>query len=382
MRNIVTGIFNESLIFRGEIKGNKKMNKRLLSMLLVTLFITSAIIAVPTASAHYTLGDQTPMGPGGSMGGLPWTNGFGRYSKPDNHSDGIGYQIGDGHLAYVTPGSLYVPLSDQAANYYSPNGSIMVDTTGDLQFYINVSHYSGGVGAGNPIDWSADQDNGGPISIMCDENSIFRVESDQGYAPVKPHFIYIAIPPDFTPPVDWMENEGQDGRTQNAGLGRASNVATTITNDYRWIQTGKFRGDHPYAPGWWFVRISAPNVDYPDPLPEAWFGDLSAAPGDYHTSSMFLYPPGTDPWLDRQVKTGPYAGCYKIWVKDFTAPSCAGKYHFKVFYTDPVAMRSYTRDQIENYVSFPPQNYPVVLVKGEVDPGYITGTVRYGGHST
>ncbi|MCW3974638.1 MAG: hypothetical protein NWE86_00130, partial [Candidatus Bathyarchaeota archaeon] len=68
------------------------MNKRLLSMLLVTLFITSAIMAVPTASAHYTLGDQTTMGPGGSMGGLPWTTGgFGRYSKPDNHSAGIGY---------------------------------------------------------------------------------------------------------------------------------------------------------------------------------------------------------------------------------------------------------------------------------------------------
>jgi hypothetical protein len=300
------------------------MNNRILSMLLVTLFITSAVIAVPTASAHFTLGDQTINGPGGSMGGLPWVNGFGRYSKPDNHSAGIGYQTGDGHLAYVTPGSLYVPPNQQL-NYYSPNGSVMVDTTGDLVFYINVSQLLNQ----REGPWVSGM---GPIDIVCDDG--VRVEAGQGYSPVRPHFLYIAIPPDFTPPVDWMENEGQDGRTNNAGLGRASNVATTITNDYRWIQTGQFRGDHPYAPGWWFVRISAPDVDYPDPLPPWWMG--KNGPGYYDISSRYLYPPGTDPWLDRQVKTGPYAGCYKIWVKDFTAPSCAGKYHFMVFYTQEI----------------------------------------------
>lgn len=340
-------------------------------MLLVTLFITSAVMAVPTASAHFTLGDQTTNGPGGSMGGLPWVNGIGRYSKPDNHSAGIGYQTGDGHLAYVTPGSLYVPPNQQL-NYYSPNGSVMVDTTGDLVFYINVSHMLNQ----REGPWISGM---GPIDIVCDDG--VRVEAGQGYSPVRPHFLYIAIPPDFTPPVDWMENEGQDGRTNNGGLGRASNVATTITNDYRWIQTGKFRGDHPYAPGWWFVRISAPDVNYPDPLPAQWLAG-HPAPGYYDVSSRYLYPPGTDPWLDRQVKTGPYAGCYKIWVKDFTAPTCAGKYHFKVFYTNPDTANSYLRDQIEQYVSFPPQNYPVLLVKGEVDPAYITGRVRYGGHST
>jgi hypothetical protein len=35
----------------------------------------------------------------------------------------------------------------------------------------------------------------------------------------------------------------------------------------------------------------------------------------------------------------------------------------------------------EKYDTFPPENYPVLLVKGEVDPGYISGTVRYCGHS-
>ena len=115
------GYFMDYCFYRDEQQKEKKMNNRILSMLLVTLFITSAVMAVPTASAHFTLGDQTTNGPGGSMGGLPWApiNSFGRYSKSDNHSAGIGYQTGDGHLAYVTPGSLYMPISEQQ-NYYSP----------------------------------------------------------------------------------------------------------------------------------------------------------------------------------------------------------------------------------------------------------------------
>ncbi|MEM3527083.1 MAG: carboxypeptidase-like regulatory domain-containing protein, partial [Candidatus Bathyarchaeia archaeon] len=42
----------------------------------------------------------------------------------------------------------------------------------------------------------------------------------------------------------------------------------------------------------------------------------------------------------------------------------------------------YVNKYFEKYDTIPPENYPVLLVKGEVDPGYITGRVRYCGHSS
>lgn len=229
-----------------------------------------------------------------------------------------------GHVAYVQPGSLYEPPALQK-NFYSPNGSVIVETVGDLYFYINVSSAAG------------------PINITWESNLHFG------------SWLYIAIPPEFEPPKGWGTIIG----------GNSTYVWSSITNDRFHIETGKFPPRHPLAPEWWYIRISAPDVTYGGSNP-AWAG----------RSSGFLYPAGEDPWLDRQLKTGPFKGCYKIVAYRIKAPSCSGKYFFKVFYTS-----GYVNGVWESYTSFPPENYPVILVKGEVDPGYISGRVVYGGHS-
>ncbi|MEM4250958.1 MAG: carboxypeptidase-like regulatory domain-containing protein, partial [Candidatus Bathyarchaeia archaeon] len=96
-------------------------------------------------------------------------------------------------------------------------------------------------------------------------------------------------------------------------------------------------------------------------------------------SSNYLYPAGQDPFKDRQPFQKPdwRWGMYEIIAYDVKAPSCAGRYFFKVFYTKTLLF-----DLYEQYESIPPENYPQLVVKGEVDPGYITGRIRYQGHSS
>ena len=48
------------------------------------------------------------------------------------------------------------------------------------------------------------------------------------------------------------------------------------------------------------------------------------------------------------------------------APETFGVYHFKIFYT---------LDDVPNYVSVPVEDYPIIVVKGELNPAYIIGTI-------
>jgi hypothetical protein len=343
------------------------------------------------------------------------------------------------------PGTLYIPPSDQF-NYYSPDGAVLTDSVGNVVFYICISDFTEDNSVPGRL---VPREQAGPINISWrgnEENFVTR----SPFSLLEPErSIYIA---EFELPVDWNAGWG-DSQTFNQGFGDTSNVETTITNDHQMIQTGKFGSRHPVAPNWWFVRIMADPVNHPawktqserdqilhlnpdfDPK-YTWgaFGDV------YKGSGGFLYPPNMDPWLDRQLVDDEFAGCYKIQINDMKAPSCAGKYFFKIFYTgtfqplawmniqqppidpaDPNAQwntiwgglggwpagwqslgspdndlsitayggetyvhdpwSGYLNGYWEKYDTFPPENYPVILVKGEIDPGYISGTVRYCGHS-
>jgi len=438
------------------------LNKRILATLCVTIFVLSAIATVSQVSAHYTLGDQLTGSIGEvNAGGLPVdvTSGAGNNLGVQYHLGGADAAANGhvaGHIAFVRPGTLYVPPSDQN-NYYSPDGAVLTDTVGDLFFYICVSDYVNDEQSGQllpltqegpiNISWRGNLDNwlsGRPFSLLELERSI-----------------YIAIPPEFEPPVDWNAGWG-DVVTTNQGFGDTSNIETTITNDHQMIQTGKFGPRHPVAPNWWFVRIMADPVLHParhndNELNQILalnpdFDDKYTRDGVYQGSGGFLYPPNMDPWLDRQLRpdnSNPeerdLAGCYRVKIHDMKAPTCAGKYFFKTFYTgsfqpfasmnilqppnaDAAAQQNtiwgdlggwpdvwqgtdstwpdvdnnpgdgapdncgdapYVNDPWSGYLNgywevfdtFPPENYPVILVKGEIDPGYISGTVRYCGHS-
>jgi len=279
------------------------LSKRILAAFLVTLFIVATFATVAEVQAHFTLGVQTPSGPVDN--GEPW---------PDRSVWPAGNHLPDA-IAYVTPGLAYVPPQEQMTNYYSPDAAIITDTTGGLTFYINVTD----------------------LLTEATREWLFNItwEDDR--------WLYIAIPPEFTPLGNWT-------------AGETTNVATSITNDYALIKTGKFDNDHDVAPNWWYIAVSAATE--PD-----------------HDDQGYLYPPGMDPYPDRQVRTGDFEGCYWIWAGGLKAPSCAGKYFFKIWTVDPdgeVVVDG-------GYACIYPWNYPVLLVKGELDPGYICGRVLYGG---
>ncbi|MCX6660667.1 MAG: carboxypeptidase-like regulatory domain-containing protein [Candidatus Bathyarchaeota archaeon] len=422
------------------------MNKKILATLCVTIFVLATLATVQQVSAHYTLGDQLPASIGEvNAGGLPVNPSSGAGNgQPRFHLPSAGGHVA-GHQAFVQPGTLYIPPSDQI-NYYSPDGAVLTDTVGDLFYYICVSDFTKGGEIGTPL--STEQ--AGPINIS------WRGAKDHFLtrAPLTlwelSKWIYIAIPPEFTPPVDWAAGWG-DSLTTNQGFGDSSNIETTITNDHNMIQTGKFGPRHPVAPNWWFVRISATPEKFPGEAVanlQTLFGQSGktfntkymVAP--YFGSSGFLYPPNMDPWADRQMRTGDFQGCYRIKIMNMKAPTCAGKYFFKTFYTSTdqpfasigilphqtggtnaisafydtrggwpdlwqmpdvpavdtpaggpgypaSALGTFTNDPwagylngyFEKYDTFEPENYAVILVKGEIDPGYIQGTVRYCGHS-
>jgi hypothetical protein len=431
---------------------NRKLNKTILATLCVTIFVLSAIATVNTASAHYTLGKQLPNEIGETLaGGLPIqpTSGAGN-GQPRFHTPPVLGGHFPGHIAFVQPGSLYVPPSDQM-NYYSPDGAVLVDSVGDLYFYICLSDFTEDSIPGEAI---GPFEQSGPINISWRGNQEHFLSRTPLSLWELSKAIYIAIPPEFTPPTDWEAGWG-DVLTTNQGFGDTSNIETTITNDHNMIHTGKFGPRHPVAPNWWFIRI----MSTPDDWPVAAAGGIAGATAEiqalnplfdnkyladplYAGSSGYLYPPNMDPWLDRQISpenTNPieanYAGCYRVKVHDMKAPNCAGKYFFKLFNTgtnqpymslgvdttnDGTTSRwyntqggwldswqspdppdslwgdggglwfhdfsndpwsGYLNGYFEKYDSFPPENYPVILVKGEVDPGYISGTVRYCGHS-
>ncbi|MCW4032774.1 MAG: carboxypeptidase-like regulatory domain-containing protein [Candidatus Bathyarchaeota archaeon] len=341
------------------------MNKRILATIAVTLFLTSSFMSIQQVTAHYTLGAQTPNGPAQPMGQK------GLDTAPDLHANPGGWGTDpDATVVYALPGKNYEPLGVQQ-NYYSPDGAILTDTTGDIWFYINVS---------SPIninwdEWS-DPDGGGPAA-----------------ADFQPHskWFYIAIPPEFGVPEGWNGPDTEvwnSPTTENSGYGDASSVITSITNDYRYIQVGKFKESHMFTPGWWFVRVSAPAVEWPAGV--NYPPNVTPWPGVGMTNSNWLYPAFRDPWYDRQVAPASFptevvgdqtqlwnsSGLYWVRVKGLTAPSIAGKYFFKAFWTS-----EYINGWYETYESIDPRNYPALVVKAEVDPAYIAGRVIYGAHT-
>jgi len=281
------------------------LSKRVLAAFLVTLFIVATFATVAEVQAHYTLGAQSSTGP--YWDGIAW---------PDTGVDSPGSTVSGNHvpgsIAYVTPGLGYIPPSHQWENYYSPDAAIITDTTGGLTFYINVT------------------------DIEADWMTLWDITWEDDF------WLTIAIPPEFTPLADWANGE-------------VTGVSTTITNDYGLIRTGKFANDDDVAPNWWYIKISAATLPDHD--------------GSLYGDQGVLYPPGIDPYMDRQLRTGAFAGCYVVSTGNLKAPSCAGKHFFKIFV-----------DQDGTYVeSIPFENYPVLLVKGELDPGYISGKILYCG---
>jgi hypothetical protein len=122
------------------------MNKKVLAIIAVTLFITSGFMVIPQAAAHVTLGYQGINGPEQPMGekgtDMPGVLGNEHVDGQPDPDAGVNYPVwGEDQRAtvvYALPGKNYLPLSQQGT-YYSPDGAILTDTTGDMWFFINIS---------------------------------------------------------------------------------------------------------------------------------------------------------------------------------------------------------------------------------------------------
>ena len=164
----------------------------------------------------------------------------------------------------------------------------------------------------------------------------------------------ILIPPEFTIP--------------GAATFDSSQIVSTLTNSYDRVYVAKLSPYDRYAPNWTLVAITVDGI------------------GDFNNGIRYY-----DHQFIQFTKAGEW---YYARINGVTAPSIAGRYFFKMALSGMVLIR-YPSISVENYfgvgptltgafgfVWVPPQNWPVMLVKGETDPAIVTGTLRYAGYNS
>jgi len=294
------------------------------SRLLIAVAVTLVIDLVSPVFAHTTIG---------SLNGTP------TYYRSDDHELNPTNTFGKAHvpgpLGYVWPGAgfnLYTgrsgfpgyqsPFQDYeeplqvAGNSYSPEGAILASTP---------KHDSVG-------DLIFAVNLSQPKTYITPENPA-------------PSFNYSTITLYLPAPlVDKHGRLVQDGFEPVGGIdwerGDSSNIVTTITADYGRIFVGRADANDPFAPGWWSIRITA-------------------------SGSGIVFTPERS-WSE----------WYYIRVNQLRAPDIAGRYLFKIFLADHYPTKHQSSPLINS--TMPVENWPTLLVKGEVDPAVIYGTVRYG----
>jgi len=123
-------------------------------------------------------------------------------------------------------------------------------------------------------------------------------------------------------------------------------VVSTVTNNYANIVTGTVGASDRYAPGWTYVAITA----------------------DQNTQHQFINFTSAKEW-------------YYARVNGVKAPSIAGRYFFKMaLYGNNKQLGKGSYGEAPTQF-IPVENWPVMLVKGEIDPAIITGTIRYAGYN-
>ena len=291
---------------------------------IVLLFVLGLSFSAPVY-AHTTLGKL---------------NGSGPFFRSDDHELNPTNTLGGhvpGPLGYVWPGSglnMYSRIASNPPGYQSPF------TTFEEPTQVGDNAYAP---EGAILASTIDHDSVGDL--------IFAVNFSQPEA-----FTTSSIPElDFTYatlalyiPAPVFDKTGaliQDGFEPAGGInwdaGENTNIITTITDSYGNIFVTRADRSDPFEPGSWIVFITAPrNITF------------TAA----HNWSEWYY----------------------IRINQMKAPQVAGRYFFKLFLDNhyPIRQQGFQPSLINS--TMPMENWPVLLVKGEVDPGIVWGTVRYG----
>ncbi len=365
------------------------MQRKLTATLTIAIFLISTFAIVAPAQAHFTLGNLTgtfryhandfdphvagPVGyvwPGGGL------NSYSGFPNVATSALGPGYQ--SPYPGGNPPGAPSQSWYQLESNAYAPFGAVLTDSTGDLIFGLNATC--------TPSNWNFPESGSTTdCSQQFDgnDNGVTKAELQRPTLSDSKGWVtwIILIPPEFTVP--------------GAASGDSSQIVSTLTNSYERYLVVKLGPDDRYAPDWTLLALT---VD----------GAVSASGSPSSTGS------GT-PFYNHQFINFTAAGeWYFVRINGVTAPSIAGRYFFKMALSGSFPTSEHATvwgvgptlagaangcenlqqdfnagsevsnaDQcaVNPSVWVPPQNWPVVLVKGETDPAIITGTLRYGGYN-
>ena len=236
---------------------------------------------------------------------------------------------------YQNPFTTYENPFQLAGHSYSPEGAILTstpnhDNVGDLIFAINFSQPQA---FHDPVSGSVRVFNYTSLVIYIPAPIFDRTGEliQDGFEP--------------TSGINWGDVGIPAQSTYNAGnvvQGDNSNIVTTITDDYGSISVGKAGLSDPFGPGWWIIEIRAP------------------------TSGISF------------ARAHNWSEVYYVRINQMKAPETAGRYFFKMFLNGSYPLRSQSPSLPLIRQAMPMENWPVLLVKGEVDPAIVWGTIRYG----
>jgi len=292
--------------------------------LLVAIISILIIDLVSPVFAHTTIGNLTSTQPyyRSNDHELNPTNTFGTAHVPGPLGyvwPGAGFNFytgGTGFPGYQSPFQNYEEPLQVAGNSYSPEGAILTSTPQ----HDNVGDLIFAINLSQPTEY------------ITPENPTPRFSYSD---------ITLYIP---APLVDKHGQLTQDGFEPTGGInwdsGDSSNIITTLTADYGSIFVGRADTNDPFAPGWWSIRITA-------------------------SGSGIIFTPERE-WRE----------WYYIRVNQLRAPDIAGRYVFKIFLGDHYPAKRQSSPLVDS--TMPVENWPLLLVKGEVDPAIIYGTIRYG----
>ena len=402
-----------------------KMNKRISAAFVMMLFILG-IVSVPV-SAHFTMGQHIPTYPFRTHhfdphvdgligyifpgGGLATPNapgfytGFGTY--PGYQSPWPYWQLNSPPVGVQQPWPTQGPQGwyQLDANNYAPFGAILTSTI-KAGTPFTTMWKANSYGSTTPLKSPSDnptieglEGSGGATIehavkgdlILAFNVTRYQKEKWRGTAGMTNWYAInftmaeIMIPPEFS-----------------VGLSRTK-IVTSITNNYDNIGIAtRNREDYAYGPFWRRLRVYTDtctffsgsfgftgnddiqfDTDTMDDAPNSWLqpnGPLAFSPWKTFGNITFQL---RDPLDSSALDTDEW---YYIRINDVTAPTIAGAYFFKFrrLWSPDLYLRSVRRNPTDSgswsgNLFFPYQNWPVVLVKGEVDPAIITGTIRYGG---
>jgi len=338
------------------------LHKKLVAALTIAIFVLSSVAIFTPASAHFTLGDYTPTykyhindfdphlaGPTGYVwpgSGLAAFTGTPGGSPP-------GYQSPwPGNNPPGQPQSVY----QLEGNAYAPFGAILTSTEdhtnkGPLIFAFNLTCPFAACGGTNRLG----------LGLTTEHLNYTGVT--------------IYIPPEF----DLSQLVTSDG-TYNLGL-----IQTTFGANPMDLWLDRADMNDPIGPGWWVLNAYGDIHFWPEHDYQEWYyirmNDVGAPKiaGKYFFK-MFLWdfnPQGGWPQMDVPGAFDVLGTMTNPALVSPVAPPFTGCDGFGILATC-VGATAWVPMGLPTFLTFPVENWPVLLVKGEVDPGIVTGTIRYG----